>query len=875
MRVVYHLWAWEQCDLRWFLVAASGHENGRFGATVARMKNPVSLPVDAVEAELKAAMESATRVILQAPPGAGKSTRVPLMLLDEPWLAGQKIIVLEPRRLAARSVAQRLAQSLGEKVGERVGYRMRLENKVGPRTRIEVVTEGILTRQIQADPELSGVGCVIFDEFHERSLQADFGLALCLDAQEALRDDLKLLLMSATLDAEALSELLEQPPVVTSEGRMFPVETRYLPRREENLSPARIAWWVMQAWQAHPGNILVFLPGTGEIRRVAQALEEAQREAQEDGKELLAHTLIAPLYGGLDLQAQQAAIATPPAPQRKIVLATSIAETSLTIEGITVVVDVGLDRHAAFSPRSGMTRLVTEPASLASADQRRGRAGRLAPGVCYRLWTEAEHRQRKPHAAAEILQADLAPLVLELARWGVHDPAQLKWLDTPPAAHVAQAQSLLRMLGALDERQRLSPHGDAMARLGTHPRLAHMLLRAQQAGVAPLGSDIAALLGERSPLQGGDDEDFSRRLAALRGPQGRGINRGVLARVRQQSKAFLRQLPRQQTPTAEPLVAAQLLALAYPDRIAQRRSHQGDAYRLSGGGAARFIRPSALSAYNYLVITELDGQQREARIFSAIGIEQQELESVLADALEPRDEVYWDDATGAVVAERQQRLGQLILQREVAHAPDAEQIRHAMLDAVRKKGLAVLPWSDELREWQWRVMLLRQAEGEASTLPDVSDETLLATLDQWLAPWLDGVSRLSHLKKLDLGNALHSLLDWNQQQHLKEQMPTHYQVPSGSRIRLKYLGNDTPVLAVRLQEMFSCTQTPAIANGKIPLLIHLLSPAQRPIQITQDLVSFWHNGYAEVKKELKGRYPKHHWPDDPLTTAPHRSVRPR
>ncbi|MGV6857495.1 MAG: ATP-dependent helicase HrpB [bacterium] len=846
------------------------------------MNNCISLPIDAVEAELKTALNNADRIILQAPPGAGKSTRVPLMLLDEPWLAGKKIIVLEPRRLAARAVAQRLAQALGEQPGERVGFRMRLESKVGPNTRIEVVTEGILARQIQADPELEGVGCVIFDEFHERSLQADTGLALCLDSQEALRDDLKLLLMSATLDAGALSRLLDNPPIVTSEGRQFPVETHYL-AREEELSPARIAHHVLRASRENKGNVLVFLPGAGEIRRVAEHLEAARKLALEEGGSTVENTLIAPLYGGLDKRAQEAAIAATIKPQRKIVLATSIAETSLTIEGITVVVDAGLDRHPVFSPRSGMTRLITEAASLASAHQRGGRAGRLSPGVCYRLWPESDNRRRKPQAAAEILQADLAPLVLDLARWGVTDPAQMKWLDLPPPAHVAQARSLLTWLGALDQHGRITVHGEAMAALGTHPRLAHLLIRARQAGVAPLGCDIAALLGERSPIRGEVEEDFSERLGCLDSKTGEGkrVDRGIVARVRKQSRAFLHQLKGLEGKESghSAWSAAQLLALAYPDRIAQRRNQGGDGYRLSGGGAASFWRAGALSQFDYLVVAELDGQQRESRIFSAIGIHQSELEAVMDAALETRDSVFWDDSSGAVVAERQHCLGALVLQRKELRSPDTEQVRAAMLEALRKKGLQALPWTDALREWQWRVILLRQSEadadGDGTELPDVRDEALLASLEQWLAPWMDGVKRLSQLKKLDLRGALLSLLTWPQQQRLEALMPTHFQVPSGSRIRLKYLGNEVPVLAVRLQEMFSCSQTPSIAQGKIPLQVHLLSPAQRPIQITQDLVGFWSGSYAEVKKELKGRYPKHHWPDDPLNTAPHRSVRPR
>lgn len=830
----------------------------------------MTLPIEAVAAQLTATLENSPRVILQAPPGAGKSTCVPLMLLNKSWLAGQKIILLEPRRLAARSVARRLALSLGEKVGETVGYRIRLDTCVGENTRIEVVTEGILSRQIQSDPELLGVGCVIFDEFHERSLQADLGLALCLDSQEVLREDLRILVMSATLDTQALVRLLDQAPVVISEGRQYPVETFYLPRKEVLLPASRIAFEVLRAWRDHAGSILVFLPGRGEIRQVAELLDSSRGE---DGLDDL--TAVTPLYGGLDLQAQDAAIRMPEVPQRKIVLSTSIAETSLTIDGITVVVDAGMDRRAAFSPASGMTRLVTEPVSLASADQRRGRAGRVEPGVCYRLWSEAEQNQRKSHAAAEIMGADLAPLLLELAQWGIADLAQLKWLDLPPIAHVSQARSLLQMLGALDDKGRITPHGKAMAKLGTHPRLAHMLIRAQQWGVAKRACDFAALLGERSPIRGREkQEDFAARLACLSG-RGAGADRGIVARVKQQSSTFLRQLKGPAYGEKYAASAGQLLALAYPDRIAQRRAGSDVAYRLSGGGAATFREPSVLSYSDYLVITELDGRQREARIFSAVAVDLQALEEIFAEQIVVRQRVTWDDRSGSVVAEQQRCLGELVLERSARDDIDPEQLTQAMLEAIAQKDLSVLPWTKDLRQWQARVLLLRKTEGEASTLPDLSDNTLLRSMDEWLAPWMDKVSRLSHLKKLDLKSILFAMLDWNQQQHVEAQMPTHFTVPSGSRIRLKYEGQETPVLAVRIQEMFSCTQTPAIANGKLPLLIHLLTPAQRPIQITQDLLSFWANGYTEVKKELKGRYPKHHWPEDPLNTAPHRTVRPR
>ncbi|WP_439887437.1 ATP-dependent helicase HrpB [Pseudomonas sp. MBLB4123] len=851
-----------------------------------------ALPIDALLDDLRQALAGRHEAVLEAPPGAGKTTRVPLALLHEPWLAGQRILMLEPRRLAARAAAERLASELGERVGETVGYRIRLDSKVGPGTRIEVVTEGILTRRLQEDPALEGVGLVIFDEFHERSLDADLALALCLNGRALFREaagrgtdsgepPLKLLLMSATLEGERLAALLDEAPVLRSEGRMYPVDIRWgQPWQAGERIEQRVTQTVLQALADEPGSLLVFLPGQAEIRRVNQQLAEAL-EGRDDIR-------LCPLHGELELGAQRAAIEPAPPGTRKVVLATNIAETSLTIDGVRVVVDAGLARVPRFDPGSGMTRLDTQRISRASATQRAGRAGRLQPGVCYRLWSQAQHEQLASYSAAEILQADLAGPALQLARWGVA-PDELVWLDPPPPAAYAQARDLLSRLGALDGRGALTAHGQAMAELPSHPRIAHLLLRGQALGLGALACDLAALLGERDILRGGAGADLHSRLALLAGESkaARGAHRsagqGGVQRVRQLARQFrhyLRGQPSEAVADPEhPRWLGALLAFAYPDRVARQRRDGGGEYRLANGRAAQFGEPDALMKHEWLVLADLGSRQgqREERIYLAADLEPALFDSVLAEQVGEIEVLDWDEREGVLRAERQRRVGELVLSREPLSDLDEAQRSRALLGLVRRKGLALLPWTPELRQWQARVRLLREldlaAKGQ-SDWPDLSDAALLASLEDWLQPFLSKVTRLSHFANLELAGILHGLLPWPLPQRLDELAPRALQVPSGSRIAIDY-GERPPVLAVRLQELFGLAETPRLAGGRQPVKLHLLSPARRPVQVTQDLASFWANTYAEVKKDLKGRYPKHYWPDDPLIAEPTARAKPR
>jgi len=835
-----------------------------------------ALPIDAILPSLRQALGERDEAVLEAPPGAGKTTRVPLALLDEPWLAGQGILMLEPRRLAARAAAERLAAELGEKVGETVGYRIRLDSKVGPRTRIEVVTEGILTRRLQDDPALEGVGLVIFDEFHERSLDADLALALTLNGRELLRDmPLKVLVMSATLEGERLSALLDEAPVVRSEGRMFPVELRWgRPWQAGEFVEPRVVQTVLQALADEPGSLLVFLPGQAEIRRVAEQLGEALAERDE--------VLLCPLHGELELSAQRAAIEPAPPGKRKVVLATNIAETSLTIDGVRVVVDAGLARVPRFDPGSGMTRLETQRISRASATQRAGRAGRLEPGVCYRLWSEAQHEQLPAYGTAEILQADLAGLALQLGRWGVA-PEELAWLDVPPVAAYAQARELLARLGALNDSGALNAHGQAMAELPAHPRIAHLLLRGQALGLGSLACDVAALLGERDILRGAG-ADLHERTALLAGESaGNRASRGAVQRAKQlarQFRGYLRGKPSEPVTDPEhPRWLGALLAFAYPDRVARQRRDGGGEYRLANGRAAQFGEPDALMKEPWLVVADLGSRQgqREERIYLAAALDAALFDTVLAEQVKVHDELDWDEREGVLRAERQRKVGELVLSREALPGLDAEARSRALLGLVRRKGLELLPWTPELRQWQARVNLLRRLDLEGkgeSEWPDVSDAALLASLEDWLLPYLGKVSRLAHFANLELPGILHGLLPWPLPQRLDELAPRTLQVPSGSNIRLDY-SEFPPVLAVRLQELFGLADTPRIAGGRLAVKLHLLSPAQRPVQVTQDLANFWRSTYAEVKKDLKGRYPKHYWPDDPLIAEPTARAKPR
>ena len=841
----------------------------------------ISLPIDEVLPALRLALRERHEAVLEAPPGAGKTTRVPLALLNEPWLAGQRIVMLEPRRLAARAAAERLASELGEKVGETVGYRIRLDSKVGPTTRIEVVTEGILTRRLQEDPALEGVGLLIFDEFHERSLDADLALALSLNGRELFRDEqpLKILLMSATLEGERLASLLDDAPVLRSEGRMYPVAMRWgRPFVPGEFIEPRVVQTVLDAISDETGSLLVFLPGQAEIRRVNQQLADALGQRSD--------ILLCPLHGELDLAAQRAAIEPAPAGTRKVVLATNIAETSLTIDGVRVVIDAGLARVPRFDPGSGMTRLDTQRISRASATQRAGRAGRLEPGVCYRLWSEDQHAQLAAYGSAEILQADLAGLALQLARWGV-TPQQLIWLDLPPAASYAQAQQLLERLGALRAQSgqdwKLTPHGEAMAQLPAHPRIAHLLLRGQDLGLADMACDVAALLGERDILRGAG-ADVHSRLTLLSGESrvARGGQGGVqrAKQLARQYKGYLRGKASHAVADPDhPRWLGALLALAYPDRIAQQRKPGGAEYRLANGRAALFSEVDGLMKQPWLVIADLGSRQgqREERIYLAAEFDSALLEDVLSENVSVVDQLDWDEREGVLRAERQRKVGELVLSREPLTGLDEAARTQALVNLVRRKGLELLPWTPELRQWQARVALLRQLDLKAqdhSEWPDVSDAALLAGLEDWLGPYLGRVSRLSHFANLDLSSIVHNVLKWPLPQRLDELAPQHIKVPSGSSVRLDY-SEQPPILAVRLQELFGLADTPRIAGGRQVVKLHLLSPARRPVQVTQDLANFWRSTYAEVKKDLKGRYPKHYWPDDPLVAEATARIKPR
>jgi ATP-dependent helicase HrpB len=827
------------------------------------------LPIDDALPELRAVLSRRGNAVLQAPPGAGKTTGVPLALLDQDWLRGGKILMLEPRRLAARAAARRMAGMLGENTGDTVGYRVRLEAKISARTRIEVVTEGILIRRLQHDPALEGVGLVIFDEFHERSLDADLGLALCLEAQGALRDDLKILVMSATLDGETVANLMDNAPVVSSAGRAYPVVTHYLEKTSAEPVEKQVCRACLTALHAESGNILVFLPGAGEIRRVQSLLQASA---------LPPKLIIAPLYGNLTPQEQDLAIAPPPRGARKIVLATSIAETSLTIEGIRVVIDSGLMRGPCFDPRAGMTRLLTRQVSAASADQRRGRAGRLEPGVCYRLWTKAADRALIPFTNPEILDADLTALALELTLWGASDGAGLKWLTPPPSAGMQQARALLQALGALDHDHRVTPHGRKMAELPLHPRLAHLVLRAAELGYAPEGARLAALLEERPIIKSDHktpDADIHRQCQILddvsRGLKpseaGGWVDFGLCDRILKSAEQIARLTGGKVVPpaTISGDITGLLVALAYPDRIAQRRKGGSSDYLLVNGRGAYLNAGDPLARHEFLAIADLDGQATRARVFSAAVLERADIESWFADIIETQAFVRWDLREEAVTARKQRKLGEIILKDSGLDANPDEMIA-AVTEGIRSIGLEALPWTDELKGWQRRVLLLKNLMPEGNW-PDVSDDHLLASLPDWLAPYLTGITRRAQFGRIDLAAALHALLDWNQTQALEKLAPSHIAVPSGSRIPIDYTAG-LPVLAVRLQEMFGLSDTPAIAGGKLPLMLHLLSPARRPVQITRDLKSFWASAYAQVKSDLKGRYPKHYWPDNPLLAEP-------
>ena len=830
-----------------------------------------TLPIEDVLPSVCRTLEVGPNALLTAPPGAGKTTRVPLALLNASWFSGKKLLLLEPRRLAARAAAHRMAEELQERVGETVGYRMRLETKIGPTTKIEVVTEGVLIRLLHQDPSLDAYGIVLFDEFHERSLQADAGLALCLEAQRMFRPDLRLFVMSATLDCGPVAELLGRAPLITCEGRMFPVETRYRDQPLTGQLDLAVVQLIRRSLLQDEGSLLVFLPGMADIRRVERMLVDAQ---------LNPCTKIAPLHGDLPQEAQQAAI-RPAAPgTRKVVLATSIAETSLTIDGVRVVIDAGLVRIPRYDPRSGLTRLETIRVTQDSAEQRRGRAGRLEPGICYRLWTEKEQAMLAPRRPPEILEADLTPLMLDLAQWGIRDPAELSWLTPPPSGAVAQARELLVQLGAFSAEGRLTEHGRRMSELPLHPRLAHMMLRAVPVGLADLACEVAALLSDRDILHGPRERqnaDLRVRLDALRGQydsMGLMVNRAAVDRVRRTARLWRRQLNNEQSRQTDAdghdgsSSVGRLVALAYPDRIARLQSDREGRYRLVNGRGARFRTADPLVMEPFLVIADLDGGDQWSEINLAAPITQQDIESLYPDRLVEEEEVTWDEALGAVRALRRRRLGAMILLEEAVPSPDPNKITTALLHGIHKYGLDVLSFDHLLQQWRARVMWIRRIVEPQSDWPDLSDEALLQTLDHWLSPYVAGITTLDRMKRLDLTTPLQALLTYEQHRRLDRLAPTHVTVPSGSRLRIDYERAEVPILEVRLQEMFGCQETPRVAGGKIPVMLHLLSPAKRPVQVTQDLGGFWKRTYQDVRKELRGRYPKHHWPEDPIGATP-------
>lgn len=816
----------------------------------AKKVNPVepfvtSLPVAAVLPELLTALNTAPQVLLSAPTGAGKSTWLPLQLLQQSPVAG-KILLLEPRRLAARNVAQRLAEGLNEKPGETVGYRMRAQSCVGPHTRLEVVTEGVLTRMIQRDPELRGVGLVILDEFHERSLQADLALALLLDIQQGLRDDLRLLIMSATLDNDRLCQRLPDAPVIVSAGRAFPVERRYQPLAAHLRFDEAVAMATAELLRNENGSLLLFLPGVGEIQRVHEHL------ASRVGRDVL----LCPLYGALSLEAQRKAIVPAPAGMRKVVLATNIAETSLTIEGIRLVVDTAQERVARFDARTGLTRLVTQRISQASMTQRAGRAGRLAPGICLHLLAKEQAERAGAQSDPEILHSDLSGLLMELLQWGCHDPASLFWLDRPPEVNLQAARRLLLMLGAL-EGERLSARGRKMAATGNDPRLAAMLVNAGEGDSAATAAMLAAIL-EEPPRGGGTDLSalFSRRQSGWQ----------------QRSQQILKRL---QVRNGEPdsALIAPLLARAFSDRIARRRGQEGR-YQLANGMGAMLDADDALGRHEWLIAPLLlqGSASPDARILLAQPLDIVSLIQACPDLLQQSDTVEWDEAQGTLKAWRRMRIGQLTVNVQPLAKPSEEELHQAMLNGIRDKGLAVLDWTPEAEQFRLRLHCAAKWLPEYDW-PAVDEASLLATLENWLLPHMTGVQSLRSLKSLNVTQALRGLLDYPMQQRLDSELPGHYTVPTGSRITIRYHEDNPPALAVRMQEMFGEASTPTLAQGRVPLVLELLSPAQRPLQITRDLSAFWQGAYREVQKEMKGRYPKHVWPDDPANTAPTRRTK--
>jgi len=815
------------------------------------------LPIDAVLDELTLTLARSNTAVLVAPPGAGKTTRVPLALLDAEWIGKRKIIVLEPRRIAARAAAERMAHTLGERVGETVGYRVRFGSKVSRATRIEVVTEGIFTRQILDDPELSGVAAVLFDEFHERSLDADLGLALARDAQTGLREDLRILVMSATLDGARVAKLLGDAPVIASEGRAFPVDTRYLGRKPDVQIERQMADAIAMALRADAGSVLAFLPGAAEIRRTQTFLAERVSDP---------NTEIVPLFGALDAGVQDRAISPPPKGQRKVVLATSIAETSLTIEGVRIVVDSGMARVPRYEPDIGLTRLETIRASGAAVDQRRGRAGRTEPGVCYRLWDEPQTASLEAYTRPEILSADLSSLVLDLAHWGARDPSALAFLDPPPLPALTEARNLLRELNALDDSGRITPEGNSLRALALPPRLARMIVDSHRLGSGEEAALIAAILTERG--LGGDSADLDARLDNFR-------------RDRSQRAQSARQLAERwakQVAAGEPFGIADrslstglMLALAFPDRVARNRGN--GSFVLANGRGAGVEQTSALAKSPYIAVAELTGTAANGRILLAAPITQGEIEQQFADHIQTDDEITFDRSAMALRARRRKKLHAITLSEQTLSVSPSAETARVLADGLVATGLERLPWSKPLKQWRDRVMFLRAAAPE--DWPDLSDSALAETRGDWLVPALFDKTSLSNFSAADLSDALMNLLPWDARARLDREAPTHFEAPTGTSLPIDYEAEQGPTIAVRLQELFGLNVHPSIAKGKIPLVLELLSPAHRPVQVTRDLPGFWRGSYAAVRSDLRGRYPRHPWPEDPASAPPTRRVKPR
>ena len=814
------------------------------------------LPIDAVLDDLSRTLEAHNAAVLMAPPGAGKTTRVPLALLDAPWAKDGKIIVLEPRRIAARASADRMAKSLGERTGETVGYRVRFGSRISRATRIEVVTEGIFTRQILDDPELPGVAAILFDEFHERSLDADLGLALARDAQTGLREDLRILVMSATLDGARVAKLLGDAPVVESEGRAFPVETTYLGRKADAPIERQMADAIASALRADSGSVLAFLPGAAEIRRTQNFLGERVQDASVE---------IVPLFGALDAAVQDRAIAPAPKGSRKVVLATSIAETSLTIEGVRIVVDSGLARVPRYEPDIGLTRLETVRASRAAVDQRRGRAGRTEPGVCYRLWDEPQTASLARYTQPEILSADLSSLVLDLAQWGVSDPAALAFLDPPPQPAWKEAKSLLSELNALDGDGRITAEGKSLRALALPPRLARMIVDSHRAGSGEAAAEIAAIITERG--LGGDSVDLEHRRDQFRRDRSpRAASARDLARRWASQVAASEKVAQQ-----EDLSTGLMLAYAFPDRVARNRGN--GSFVLANGRGASVEQTSSLARAPYIAIGEMTGTAASGRILLAAHITEDEIERHFTEHIETTDEISFDRGAMALRARRKRVLHAITLSEATLSVSPSEDTARIFADGLIAAGLDRLPWSKAAKQWRDRVMFLRKAEGDS--WPDLSDDGLIARRDDWLVPALYDKIALKDVSAGDLSDALMALLPWEMRARLDREAPTHFEAPTGSVLAIDYEAEQGPTIAVRLQELFGLNTHPSIAAGKAPLVLELLSPAQRPVQVTRDLPGFWRGSYAAVRSDLRGRYPRHPWPDDPASAVPTRRAKPR